>query len=339
MYAVAGYPMQDELGWRESRLKIYTTDPGQRQTLLDQNWRDNGVVFYVPSVPSVSTQTIYSSQVSAGWNCTECNAIQHRQYYFTAVDMASHATDTSPPTPAFEVLTSAAAGTAPLNSVLYSSETSPRGANGRTRAFQPGVEPRGRPAMASGVGGNHRADNVGRRGARLGVPFQGFLSAQHLEAPPHQTFYTLSDLQAASPTGEVFINGEYDNVPASPIPIARSFVAVAPQPHSPSDWDWYQGFSVGTSLGPVTMLDFQGSQTHFSCTWEGCMAQDSVFQVDAYELDEPNGIAVLTWGQFQGQLWEAFDDTGQDVTGRVRFSADYKPPRSRRRRSFTSRCP
>ena len=84
-----------------------------------------------------------------------------------------------------------------------------------------------------------------------GIP----LSAQHLDAPPHQNFYTLDEIQKASPTGEVFINGQYDgpqtptvplvngvplngvasllSVPTmSPKPIARSFVSVTPVPHT-----------------------------------------------------------------------------------------------------------
>jgi hypothetical protein len=64
-----------------------------------------------------------------------------------------------------------------------------------------------------------------------------------------------------------------------------------------------------------------GSTTSTTCTFEGCMSKTSALEVAAYELDVQNNVPVFTWGQFQGQLWEAFDDTGQDVTGRVRFSA------------------
>ena len=48
------------------------------------------------------------------------------------------------------------------------------------------------------------------------------------------SLYTLADLQTASPTGEVFINGQYA-ADSKPKPIARSFIQVAPHPHSPAD--------------------------------------------------------------------------------------------------------
>jgi hypothetical protein len=321
VYAVAGYPMQDELGWRESRLKIYTTDSSLRVSLLSQSWRDDGVVFYVPSAASSATETIYSSQVSATWNCTDCDSTQHRQYYFTSAGMAEHMTDTTPPAPAFEVLTAPATGTVPLMEVLYTSDQVHDELTAGTERYDRALNQGDGPLWHLEWAGLTQPTTLVVEALASGCPFQGFLSAQHLAAPPHQTYYTLSDLQAASSTGEVFINGQFDDATVSPVPIARSFVQVTPQPHVPADWDWYQGFNAGTDLGPVIMDNFMGSQTTTTCTWEGCLAHDSVFQVAAYELDEPNSVAVFTWGPFQGQLWEAFDDTGQDVTGRVRFSA------------------
>jgi hypothetical protein len=321
VYAVAGYPMQVELGWRESRLKVYTTDATERQTLLAQDWRDDGIVFYVPSAASSSTQTVYTSANAVPWNCTQCNSTQNTQSYYLAASMSEHKMDATPPAAAFQVLTSAAAGTVPLQVVTYTTDQVHDELTVGTERYKRALYQGDGPTWHLEWAGLTQPTTLVVEALKTGCPFQGFLSAQHLEAPPHQTFYTLADLQAASPTGEVFINGEYDNVTASPVPIARSFVNVTPQPHNQADWDWYQGFNQGTDLGPVTQLDFQGSQTDYSCTWEGCMSQDSVFQIAAYELDYPNNVAVLTWGQFMGQLWEAFDDTGQDVTGRLRFSA------------------
>jgi hypothetical protein len=95
--------------------------------------------------------------------------------------------------------------------------------------------------------------------------------------------------------------------------LARAYVQVAPQPESPSDWDWYQGFGRGTTFGPVTGMT--------PCTWTGCSGQTPAFDFASYELDQPMSTALFTFGVFQGQLWEAFDDTGSDVTGRVRFTA------------------
>jgi hypothetical protein len=264
---------------------------------------------------------VYSSANDVRWNCVQCNSMQHTQSYFLSAGMAAHAMDPTPPAPAFEVLTSAAAGTVPLQVVTYTSDQVHDELTVGTERYKRALYQGDGPTWHLEWAGLTQPTTLVVEALKTGCPYQGFLSAQHLEAPPHQTFYTLAELQAASPTGEVFINGEYDNVTAAPVPIARSFISVTPQPHDPAQWDWYQGFNPGTDLGAVTPLDFQGTVTHFSCSSEGCLSQDSVFQIGAYELDAPNDVAVFTWGQFQGQLWEAFDDTGQDVTGRVRFSA------------------
>jgi hypothetical protein len=333
VYAVAGYPPPaekggeaPELGWRESRFKIYTSDPAERAMLLGQNWRDDGIVFYVPATASAATQTIYASQkLVQTSNGAGDPFTQHLQYYFGAADQAKHASDSTPAAPAFEVLaapdTSASPPSQPLMAVFYSMDQSHTelavGKERYSRALNQGNGPLWHLEWA----GLTQPTTLVVEALASGCPYQGFLSAQSLSAPPHQPFYTLGDIQAASPTGEVFINGEYDSVSAAPVPLARSFVQVAPQAHDPHAWDFYQGFNVGTDFGPVTMQTFPltGMTT---CNWAGCMGQTPAFDFTAYELDQvSNGNAVFTLGQFQGQLWEAFDDTGQDVTGRVRFTA------------------
>jgi Repeat of unknown function (DUF5648) len=333
VYAVAGYPapaemggVPPEVGWRESRFKIYTTDANQRQTLLAQNWRDDGIVFYVPSAAGSTTQTVYSSQnVMASSNGAGDSFTQHLQYYFGAADQATHASDTTPPAAAFQVLaaadTSASPATQPLMAVFYATDQAHTELAVGNERYQRALNQGNGPLWHLEWGGVTQPTILVVEALKSGCPYQGFLSAQPLSAPPHQTFYTLAQLQAASPTGEAFINGEYDDVTASPIALARSFVQVTPQPHDPTAWDWYQGFTVGTDFGPVTMMPSPqtGSTT---CDWTGCFGQTPTFGFSAFELDQPtNEPAVFTYGQFLGQLWDAFDDTGQDVTGRVRFTA------------------
>jgi hypothetical protein len=326
VYAVAGHPMQQELGFRESRAKIYTTDATKRQTLLGQGWRDDGIVFYVPSAASGQTQTVYGSENDQSWNCgAQCNSMRYSFFYFLDDEMSTHSKDSTPPAPAFEVLTSQATGTVPLMRVTYNAQNPHDelavGQDRYQRALYQGAGPLWHVEWA----GLTEPTTLVVEALKTGCPFQGFVSATHFEAPPHQTFYTLDDLQAKSPTGEVFLNGEYDDVPAAPVPIARSFIAVAPQPHNAADWDFYQGFNVGTdNLGTATSYDPTTGQPSSSatCSWVGCLQQDKIFQMAAFELDQPKDQqGVLTYGQMQGQLWAAFDDTGQDVTGRMRFNA------------------
>src|SRR5262249_27604221 len=84
-----------------------------------------------------------------------------------------------------------------------------------------------------------------------GCPYQGMLSATHFPKYPdttgavlagsvaHEEYVTVAQMRAASPTGEVFINGQSDTG-TLPRAIARSFVQVNPQP--PPAFDFFDGF-------------------------------------------------------------------------------------------------
>ena len=312
VYAVAGYPMDLEVGWRESRYKLYTTSDDERKMYLDQGWRDDGIVFYVPAAASGDTHTVYGSQVAApvlGQNRTAYSA-----YYFNADGMSAHASDSTPPAAAFEVLTAATDDAKPLMATFYSGaqshvELSPGPERFKRAAYQGSL-----PDWHVEWSGLSGKTTLVIEALKNGCPFQGFLSPQHLDAPPHQTFYTLSDLQQASPTGEVFINGQYDNVAGKPQPLARSFLTVTPMPHDPTAWDWYEGFSADSTFGPPVEVP--------GCTDLNCGRwQTSDLDITSYRIDEPSNVPVVAFGTFMGQLWDAFDDYGQDVTGKMRFTA------------------
>ena len=283
VYAASGVHARERGRLGESRLKIYTTDANERATLLGQGWRDDGIVFYVPpaSADAASVSTVYRSQTTEPQAGKDYRQVI--QYYFLDADMAAHTKDTTPPAAAFPVLKAAADGTKPLMAVMYEPlENHVELAVGKERYNR---------AANQGPGPLWHVEWSGITGPvtlvvealASGCPFQGFLSPKHLDAPPHQTFYTLDELKAASPTGEVFVNGQYDGpmsppmeqgangVPQngaspllaaptmSPKAVARSFVSVAPQPHAAADWDWYQGFGVGTDFGTVTTLPRAGT--------------------------------------------------------------------------------
>lgn len=353
VYAVGINPTAPEIGWRETRPKVYTTSATQRQTLLGQGGRDDGIVFYVPSAAGSTTQTIYHSQTAtqAGQNWT-----QYTDYYFTQSDMASHATDSTPPAAAFQVLTGVAAGTKPLMAVFYQApEQHVELAVGKERFNRAANQGPIGPLWHLEWSGLTQPTTLVVEALASGCPYQGFLSPQSLSAPPHQPFLTLNQIQSASTTGEAYVNGQYDlpgstpvqyvlpgNVvtdagppllltpDASPIPIARSFIQVAPQPHNPSDWDWYEGFTAGSSFSAVTPAPdptscscATGAQQEPCSNGEGdCGYWTSAdFNIGAYEADDPGNIAVFGYGQFLGQFWDVFDDWSQDVTGSVRFTA------------------
>jgi hypothetical protein len=358
VYAVGVHPSVNEVGWRESRPKIYTTSATLRETWLGRGARDDGIVFYVPATASSATETVYHSetvQPVGGWT-------QYTEYYFTEADRAAHAMDSTPPEAAFQVLSAVTEGAKPLKAVLYQpgmNHTELAVGNERfNRAAHQGPGPLWHLEWA----GLTTQTTLVVEALSAGCPFQGFLSPQSVDAPPHQPLDTLAQLQKASSTGEVFINGQYD-VPGtsfpillgngatggiwstsdagsplvqtpsiSPIPIARSFILVNPRPHNPADWDWYEGFNVGTSFGAVVQgkdpanCTCQVAGTPFPCQsgGGGCGYWTSpTLEIGAYELDVPTASnkVVFAQGQFLGQFWDVFDDAYQDVTGFLRLTA------------------
>jgi hypothetical protein len=331
VYAVAVHATAPESGWLEARPKIYTTDSTRRQTLLSQGGRDDGIVFYVPAAASAATETIYGSEtaeVVAGQGWT-----QYTDYYFTAANKAAHDKDTTPAAPAFQVLTASAVGTEPLMSVFYNAPQAHIELVAGNERFKRASNQGQGPLWHLEWSGVTQPTILVVEALASGCPFQGLISPASLSAPPHQPFLTLAQVQQASPTGEVYINGQYDlpgalanglamlkTPSASPIPIARSYLQVAPQPHDPSAWDWYQGFNVGTPAPTETATpDPKFTGDNASGHWSS-----SIFDFGAYSIDNPTGPLVFTHGPVLGQFWHVFDDWSQDVTGRLRFTAQEK---------------
>lgn len=312
VYALAGYPSPPEYGWRESRMKVYTTDESERTMLLGQNFRDDGIVFYVPAA-GANTSNVFTSSVT--------NNGSHQQYYFADADKAAHAGDTVPPKVAFPVLTATAADAVPLMAVTYGGAPHTELAAGKDR-FQKAAYQGNGPLWHLEWSGLTGPTTLVVEALSSGCPFQGMLSATHLDASPkgdqnaaHQAFLTLDELRKASATGEVFVNGQYD-VTTNPKAVARSFLKVAPQPHKASDWDWYQGFAMGTDFEALT----PGTVDPQKC-WQCTRGKNSIFDVATYNIESSTAGRVQTFGNVLGQLLLDFDDYAQDTTGKVRFTA------------------
>src|SRR5262249_18736242 len=95
---------------------------------------------------------------------------------------------------------------------------------------------------------------------------------------------------------------------------------VSPHPHDPNAWDWYQGFPVGEALpaeskSPDPKFDNDQASLHRT---------SSLFDFGAYSVNNPEGEFFFKHGAMLGQLWTAFDDWKQDVTGRLRWTAQQK---------------
>jgi len=202
VYAVGVHAADTELGWQETRPKIYTTDAAVRKMLLAAGGRDDGIVFYVPQAASSSTTTVFHSETVAG--------NYYAEYYFTSADQAAHASDTTPPAPAFEVLTESASGTQPLMAVLYEAgQNHTELAVGKER-FKRAANQGPGPLWHLEWSGITKPTTLVVEALATGCPFQGFLSPQSLSMPPHQPLLTEAELKNASKTGEVYINGQFD---------------------------------------------------------------------------------------------------------------------------------
>jgi len=118
---------------------------------------------------------------------------------------------------------------------------------------------------------------------------------------------------------------------SSPVPLARSFVQVTPQPHAASDWDWYEGFAVGETMPPLTgVADTQcqcvpTSDAPCNSGGSGCgYWTSSLFNIGAYALDLVGSQSLYAAGMFDGQFWEVFDDAAQDTGGELRMTVPQK---------------
>ena len=341
VYAIGVHPTSNENGWRESRAKIYTTSGSTRSTLLSQGGRDDGVVFYVPSESASNTAAVYhseSAEVVAGQGWT-----QYSEYYFMGGAVSAHQSDSTPPSPAFQIFQTAQAGTVPLTSVTYNTQMPHVELSAGLARFNRAASQGDGPLWHLEWAGVTAPTTLVVEALAQGCPYQGFLSPQPVDSPPHQPLKTMAQLAAASPTGEVYINGQFDTAPVdggvplmqqgsnSPVPIARSYVMVTPQPHDPAVWDWYEGFN-----GDAGPPHFTPAPDPASCSCdsdagpsapcqygEGACGywKSSALRAGAYEVDSPGGVPLLAFGEILGQFWEVFDDYGQDVTGSLRFTA------------------
>ena len=316
VYALANYAMDGEVGWLESRLKVYTTSPDDRQKMIGEGWRDDGIVFYVPAAAGSDTQTVFGSQTAEivagqGWT-------MRKQYYFIAAQASAHQGDTTPPAAAFEVRTTASEDTTPLMGVQYKAAQSHTELAVGAERFKRAAYQGNSPDFHVEWSGLTEPTTLVVEALAGGCAYPGFLAAQHVESKGHQTFFTLDDLKQASPTGEVFVNGQYDNVTGRAKPLARSFLKVKPTPHKEADWDWYQGFGPGWEFLPVVV---PGCVDQNCNRWQSADLDISTYKVDA---QDPDQVPALAFGPMLGQFWEAFSDVASDTTGKMRITARTK---------------
>jgi hypothetical protein len=283
-----------------TRPKVYTTDPKQRAMLLADHARDDGIAFYVPAKGGAGTHPVYEGTFGDG-------------AVLRWVD-GPEGTARGQGTKLFDVLAAAGKGTAPLERVLvapYCNKWHDELVAGKARFEQ--VKSEGdQPLPALRWSGITKDTVLVVEALDGGCPYQGNLSTEHKDAFTEQfgtdtldyeAYLTLADMRKASPTGEVFVNGQYDGVPA-PKAIARTFLKVAPNP--PDKLEHYATFpesedfrsTFGASTGNEYGLHFESPDYNF----------------DSYSNSN------VFFGTMLGELWFTYNDIAADVAGMVRLT-------------------
>lgn len=280
-----------------TRSKHYTLDAAERDALVAARWRDDGIAFYVPTVADASTRPVYEGSFGDD------------QRLLRWIDGAE-ASVRGNGTKIFDVLVQPEAGTAPLRRVHlmpYCARahdelvaTLARGEQVTRQADQP------LPSLRwSGLDG---PATLVVEALADGCPYQGIVSAEYEaafddEGVAHEAWVTPDEMRTASPTREVFVNGQHEGGGA-PRAIARSFVQV--EPHVPA-LDVFATFPVDAELrdtfGPPTGNVYA---QHFD---------SPAFMLSSY------GNSHLQFGSLLGELWLLHTDIAAGVNATVRITS------------------
>ncbi|MFO0615688.1 MAG: hypothetical protein U0414_24045 [Polyangiaceae bacterium] len=299
-FSQCGRPVFDS-----TRPKTYTTDPAKRDALVAAHARDGGIAFYVPTA-GAATHPVYEGTLG------DSDTLRW-------VDGPEATARAGKGTPVFDVLTSPTAGALPLKRVHvqpYCGRShdelvagTARYEKARREGDQPLTELRWSGITASTVFVVEALDH--------GCPYQGNLSPVHedaftepfgAETIVHEAYSTLADMRAASPTGEVFVNGQYDSTTV-PKAIARSFLGASPAP-APT-LDFYETFADAKPLEAFTTLP--GGNPPYTE-----YLQSPTFELDSYSNSHWH------FGTMLGELWFSYNDIAADTAGKLRLTARKK---------------
>jgi hypothetical protein len=238
--------------WPESRVKKYTTSEAERAALLDAHHRDDGIVFYAAEPGAPGTRVIHASVPGAG-------AFEGRLYVREGPERQARAAGGTQFSPAFSVYADPQPGSEPLMRVFYEQNCARAHDElvaGMAR-FRKAVEQGGQPVAELHWSGLDERTMLVVEAVDRRCPFQGILSPVARPASSdgdvdYPAFLTVSELRAASPTGEVYVNGQ--GGAGAPRALSRACLDVAPTPEPPKTWR-YDGEA--ETFGPETLVEFQ----------------------------------------------------------------------------------
>jgi len=302
--------------WKESRVKRYTTSETERSQLLTDLARDDGTVFYVPAAADDTTTTIYIDDDKPG------PPYLNRYYFPDGPEADAHPNKT----PAFLVLKDTAPGAQPLMRVFYgnrcgwSHDELSVGKERFNRAYHQGDK---LPSFSLHWSGLTKPTTLVVEALDSGCPYQGYLSPQAMASVTghygtqdfvHQPWITIDDARAASSTGEVFVNGQHEAT-NKPKAIARSFIAVTPQPHP--KMDFFAPFTPGDT--PETFTTVPCGTDNCYQTWrEQSPTFDQMF-IDV-ESGPTKDSGLFAYGSVLGELWVSYADVSADTNGKFRLT-------------------
>ncbi len=309
--------------WAATRVKKYTTSTTERTQMLGDFARDDGIVFYVPETGTAGTRQVWVATDGIGTNSVT------RYYFPDGAEAAKHTNKMA----AFPVLVSAAQGTQPLMRVFYSNKcgwSHDELAAGRERFNRIHKQGDTQPSWTLSWAGLTGPTTLVVEALDTGCPYQGHLSPQSIASVTghygtldfiHEPYRTPAELRAASPTGEVFINGQHDNTPRLPRAIARSFIRVKPNPRP--KMDFFADFSLMATPETFTTLPCGVPGGNCYKTWRQQSATFDQMFMNIEDGPTP-GTGLFAYGVMMGELWISYGDLAADTNGRFRLSARTK---------------
>lgn len=283
--------------WQESRVKRYTTSATERTQLLAGRWRDDGIAFYAPATGGAPVYTTSTDNAT---------------FYY--VDGAEAAVRTGG-TVAFSALTAPGADTIPLKRVFYrpTCGNSHDELVGGEARFERALKQFGAPLTSlhwSGIAAN---TTIVVEALDALCPYRGQVAPASADAYDsgdlhYPAWLTLDALRAATPTHEVFINGQGDGT--DPRAIARSFVTVSPT--TIDNLDWFEGFAPGATMAPFSDMDC--GEPKGNC-WQQYRQASVDFDMFFRFVETPR----RAFASVLGELWVSYADVGADVNGAFRI--------------------
>jgi hypothetical protein len=285
--------------WPESRRKRYTTSEDERAELLAARWRDDGIAFYAPAAGSDGTHGVHAG--TSG---------DVPLYMADGPERDARAEGGMELSVAFSLLTEQEEGSEPVMRVFYEAGcggTHDEIVLGEAR-FEKAYRQGAQPVAELHYSGVAATTTLVVEALDVACPYQGALSpiarpAGEADGVDYPGFFTLDELRAASPTGEVYV-GAQGEPGATPHAIARACVTV--EPSAPPEMDWH----------------YDGSELDLGAPG-GVDNDPSGVQMDSAEFDiEFHSQANEKWaiGSLFGEIWALHADWAADVGGKLRFT-------------------